>query len=283
MLAIGSKSDPVLKDFKEYVEQSQIDAYSVFFLWEEDFGETIQVNDKGWTIKSEEVILHEQVRGVLNRLVSQKGQKSKNEEVYCNILMYCNYLMDEVYPQVCNRPKDGMSNYSKLVQLASIKPKVVKVPMTKVCANTQWKEEYSELMWVFKSASSVRSIATILSKQDKKRQINEPVIFQEYLKGRNVRVHVIGDRCIAHFCISKKTDYRYGETSILPIVLPEDVKMDCIEITKQLGLNFSGIDLIETGLGWFILEANTAAGYSYFESHAKEVSRTLCQHWAEQE
>lgn len=280
VLVIGSYQDPVIQHFLEYISQTKQARNGWVFLWEETFGTTTHVNDIGWQIGERVVIPHDQVCGVFNRLVAQNRAKQSTTEAYDNIVIFCNYLMDEVYPNVLNRPKYGMSNYSKLTQLASIQPKVLKIPFSRQCVNKKWDDQYHELMWIFKSASSVRSITTLLSEKDKKRYIAEPVIFQEFLKGKNIRVHVIGTKCLAHYCISKKTDYRYAITSILRVKLPNFILEDCVEITKQLGLTFAGIDLIQTGLGWFILEANTAAGYSYFETDAREISQAITDYWA---
>ena len=44
---------------------------------------------------------------------------------------------------------------------------------------------------------------------------------------------------------------------------------------KRLKIQFAGIDLIKKNKDWFVLEANTAAGYSYFDGPDGSIAKLL--------
>ncbi len=246
------------------------------FVYEEWFGQWVHVDDRGWMIKGR-VIRHGQIVGVLNRLVALRKHESSGS-VYNNIVLFCNYLLDEVYPVVLNKPKYGMSNYSKLAQLIKVQDGILRKPQSELLMNHFCNATRKKGAWIFKSASSVRSRVAMLTKAHKAEFVWEPVLFQPYLEGVNIRVHVVGDQCVAHRCDSDAVDYRYAKTTIHPCQLPIQVAAGCIAVTKQLKLQFSGIDLIQTEKGWVLLEVNTAPGFSYFEGDGDGVSVLLHQY-----
>ena len=92
-----------------------------------------------------------------------------------------------------------------------------------------------------------------------------PVMFQEFVPGVNVRVHVVGDRLFATRIFSDAVDYRYAPTRFEPVTLPTAVADACVSITHDLELLFSGIDLIENDHVFWFLEANPSPGFSFYE------------------
>ena len=102
---------------------------------------------------------------------------------------------------------------------------------------------------VFKSISSVRSIATRLD-DDALAHLDDvrwcPTQFQEHVPGTDVRVHVVGARVFASEIESDADDYRYGDSTMRLYSLPADVAERCLALAMNLGLEVTGIDLRRT-------------------------------------
>ena len=183
-----------------------------------------------------------------------------------SVEIYAIYLMDEVYDAVLNRPKAGMSNFSKPYQIEKLYLKRLKIVEGYILAGSRLCDRVSGRDMIYKSVSAVRSIVKRVEKRDYYRWIKEPVLFQDLLVGKNIRVHVIGSSVIACHCEAMEVDYRYAKSvKIKRIELPEWLKKECIDVTKQLEFEFSGIDLIKRGTDYYILEVNPAPGYGYFD------------------
>lgn len=101
----------------------------------------------------------------------------------------------------------------------------------------------------------------------------EPVIFQEFIEGKDIRVYVLNGKVIsAHEIqsnIKKSTvDYRTdplfqnGHLNYKNINLPSKIQSLCIEAVKILGLEFSGLDFKLTSRGdFYLLECNSMPMY----------------------
>jgi|GEM_PF-586400 len=100
----------------------------------------------------------------------------------------------------------------------------------------------------------------------------EPVIFQEEIKGRDVRVNMLeGQVLSAHMIVTShddivdyRTDPNYSDGAITykQVSLPDEVAEMCDRAMKALGLRFSGIDLRLTPDGRFVLiECNSMPAY----------------------
>lgn len=50
--------------------------------------------------------------------------------------------------------------------------------------------------------------------------------------------------------------------------MPTELEQKCIAISRYLGLNFAGIDLIDQDGEYFFLEANPSPGFSFYEYKA---------------
>lgn len=127
---------------------------------------------------------------------------------------------------------------------------------------------------VYNSMSGTRSIVRRLKPQAFQRLRflrNCPVLFQEYVPGSDVRVHVVGEEVFAARVRSEATDYRYAprfgaSLAIEACVIPEEVAERCRRLTSDLGLVMSGIDLRETPEGaYYCFEVNPSPGFSYYE------------------
>lgn len=100
----------------------------------------------------------------------------------------------------------------------------------------------------------------------------EPVIFQEYIKGEDVRVYILNGEILSAHKIEKNVtdsiDYRTdsmfseGKTTYTLFELPNNIKKICAEAANLSGLIFSGIDLKLTEDGkFYLLECNSMPQY----------------------
>lgn len=274
IVVIGSRTDKVIHFFASRLEPSQREKFC--FIDQDLFGTYVHIDDQSWYLASGRVIKHREVSGVWNRLVDigQRGFDVKQ-----HIEQFSCYLMDEIYPKVLSRPKDGMSNYAKQYQIDLVKLERLKKIDSHVCANTRLEWGISGYEIIRKSMSGIRSIVTKVSDKDKKRWVKEPVLFQKYVEGLNIRVHVVENSVFACGCYSKAVDYRYGKAlKIKTVKLPKWVEEECLSISRQLRLPFSGIDLIKKAGSYYLLEVNPAPGYAYFDVDGS-ISRALSLAW----
>lgn len=106
-------------------------------------------------------------------------------------------------------------------------------------------------------------------------RIYQPYILQEYIPnpGRDIRVFVVGDSVIgaAYKYRAKeswKTNVAQGGKMTIGKI-PEEVLELAIKANIVMGLNYSGVDIIESSDGPIILEVNGAPGWQAL----KEVSK----------
>ena len=127
---------------------------------------------------------------------------------------------------------------------------------------------------VYKSISGVRSIVSALEVGDGDRLdgvASGPVQLQRWIAGRDVRVHVVGDRCFATAIDSPADDYRYGaregiDPTLSVVDIPGPLQERLVALTRRLGLLVSGIDLRVTASGeWFCFEVNPSPGFTFYE------------------
>ena len=276
VLVIGMPSDVVIKHFAEELRE-RMPEKPLLFINQQEIGGNIHFDNEAWHVHGMPPVRHEEVTGVWNRLLSDSiGSDSSDERRDMHILI--RYFMNEHYPKVLNKPIAGMTNFSKPYQLSLLSPRYIRKPNEFVTNDLRMLKGDSEHKFVEKSVSSVRSIVKLSRCRDKIGL--EPIVIQEYLAGVNIRVHVVGEKYVATKIIADKIDYRYATMRAMKrVYLPKKIATDCIDITKSLGLSFSGIDLIYCKNRYWLLEVNTAPGYSFFRSNTKEVVGLLLQYW----
>ncbi len=180
--------------------------------------------------------------------------------------------------RVLNRPSNMASNNSKPYQMELLREHGFSVPRTLVTTDPDavrdfWTECGSV---IYKSVSGVRSVVARLSDAhaDRLEQVTIcPTQFQQYVPGRDHRVHVVGDEVFASEVISEADDYRYAARRGAPptlraCTLPLEVAERCITLAHALGLPFAGIDLRRAPNGrWYCFEVNPSPGFTYYEAH----------------
>jgi hypothetical protein len=177
---------------------------------------------------------------------------------------------------VLNRPQAMASNQSKPYQLNIIRQHGFDVPTTLIttdpdAAHHFW-EQHGDV--IYKSISGTRSIVRRLQRGEVARLASvahAPTQFQEYVPGRDIRVHVIGTVCYATAIDSDADDYRYAQrqgdaTELFTVELPDKIVKQCVHVSQTLGLPLSGIDLRHSPDGrWFCFEVNPSPAFTYYE------------------
>ena len=94
-----------------------------------------------------------------------------------------------------------------------------------------------------------------------------PVTLQEYIPGTNIRSYVIRDKVYSAEIRSSSLDFREDkQAKLIYLETPEDIKKQCLAITKSFGLKWTGIDWRFKPNGEFIfLEANFSPMFLHFE------------------
>ena len=195
--------------------------------------------------------------------------------------------------RVVNRHSSMFSNSSKPYQAQVVRRHGFRTPPTLITNSEARAREFIARhdQVIYKSISGVRSIVTCFTTADDERLASIrhcPVQFQARLDGFDVRVHVIGQRCIATRITTTGVDYRYahqegGDTDLEPFELPDAVAAACVRLTAALDLHFSGIDLRFADDGEvYCFEVNPMPGYSYYEANTGQaISRCLAEYLLE--
>jgi glutathione synthase/RimK-type ligase-like ATP-grasp enzyme len=181
---------------------------------------------------------------------------------------------------IINRSSSECTNQSKLYQALIISSMGFKIPASLITNDylemLGFQTRYKKI--IYKSMSSVRSIVKELSNlKDFESMEVGPVLLQEYISGKNIRVHVVGKKVFASLIETDQIDYRYAFSNLSHFELPADIAHNCVRLTEKLKLAISGIDLILTPEDeWFCLEVNPNPGFSFYENtETNEIARSL--------
>lgn len=114
-----------------------------------------------------------------------------------------------------------------------------------------------------------------------------PVIFQEYVRGEDWRVTVVGDKVVScaavvtdgrHVDFREDAGYRAGAPVYREERLPEDVEALCVRVARGCGLPFTGMDLKRGADGFTFLELNSSPVYLGVERRlGHPISRELAR------
>jgi glutathione synthase/RimK-type ligase-like ATP-grasp enzyme len=179
---------------------------------------------------------------------------------------------EEANVTVINRPSASIGNASKASQIRAIERAGLRVPATLVTTEPESVRAFqaSHGRVVFKSISGVRSIVTELTSESElrlDRVTHCPTMFQEYVQGVDVRVHVVGDVLFAAEVSSEAIDYRYGDVPprVQKTQLPEELATAVRAMVAGMGLLLAGVDLRRTPEGeWVCFEVNPSPAFTYY-------------------
>lgn len=120
-------------------------------------------------------------------------------------------------------------------------------------------------------------------------RLYHPMIIQKYINnpGRDIRVFVIGDQCIG--AVYKYIPEGQWKSNVAQggKMVEEEMPSEIIELgfkaNKAMGLDYSGVDIIESEDGPVVLEVNAAPGWQGLkEATGKEVSELVVRYGVEQ-
>ena len=177
---------------------------------------------------------------------------------------------------VVNRPQAMAPNGSKPYQLEQIRGLGFSVPETLVTTDPSAVQAFWECHGtiIYKSVSGTRSRVSRLGPEHVERLANVswcPTQFQQYIAGRDYRVHVVGTEVFASEVISQADDYRYAAlnteaTEIRACRIPQDVEERCRVLATAMNLPLAGIDLRCSLEGeWYCFEVNPSPGFTYYQ------------------
>lgn len=196
---------------------------------------------------------------------------------------------------VVNRLRPMGTNASKPAQAQAIRG-FFPVPETLVTDDPDAARRFVEVECagtgaIYKSVSGERSIVMPVEADDLERLGDLgpcPVQFQRLVTGTDCRVHVVGDAVHACRIETDALDYRYArikgkaDPTLTAVELPPAWAEACRRLTRALGLEFSGIDLMvdQDGKPW-CLEVNTCPAFSYFDvGRGNPIATAVARHLA---
>jgi RimK-like ATP-grasp domain len=177
---------------------------------------------------------------------------------------------------VVNRLAAMSATNSKPDQASYIRTCGFAVPDTLITTDPTAAQEFWEKHGavIYKSISGVRSIVSRLT-TERARRFDDlvwcPTQFQQYIPGRDYRVHVVGHDVFACEIVSAADDYRYAASQgasvdIRTYDLPQEMADRCRRLAATMGLLVAGIDLRRTPDGqWYCFEINPSPAFSYYQ------------------
>jgi glutathione synthase/RimK-type ligase-like ATP-grasp enzyme len=98
---------------------------------------------------------------------------------------------------------------------------------------------------------------------------NSPVQFQERLDGDNLRLYVVdGDVVAAGRIVSDELDYRMGEHEVERVDPRAEIVETAVDAADVLDLPFAGVDIIDEGDRFALLEVNPSPMFATFDELA---------------
>jgi len=187
-----------------------------------------------------------------------------------------------------NRPVLLSQHFLKLDQLERLRRASVPVPRTLATNDPEAVIEFarsSSAGIVYKPVAGGgfcrRVTEEDLAPQRLRLLAKAPVLFQEEILGRNIRVYVVGYRVVASYeILSEELDYRGSETGVLQTPLSNEEDAAACRAALACQLPFTGIDIRRRPNGGFaVLECNPSPMFSGIERMTRDpsVSRALAE------
>jgi hypothetical protein len=184
------------------------------------------------------------------------------------------WLLDEAPFTVINRPSSGRSNGSKPFQMLLLAAAGLRVPRWTVTNDASVATEFLASCpsgTVYKACSGLRSHVRRADAALLERIAagTAPVLLQEYVPGKDVRIHVLRTATFATAVVSDAVDYRFESESsaYAPAEVPDDIAIAAREVTAQDGLTLSGLDFrVDPEGRWWCLEMNPVPTFLPYEA-----------------
>jgi glutathione synthase/RimK-type ligase-like ATP-grasp enzyme len=184
-------------------------------------------------------------------------------------------FLDITAARVVNPAEAMATNGSKPYQSALIAAQGFAVPDTLITTDTDAVEAFAALhgQVIYKSTSGIRSIVQRLKPEDAERLADIawcPTQFQQFVPGRDYRVHVVGDVTFVAEIVCDADDYRYAarqgeDVTVHESRVPVFIEERCRGLAASLGLVLAGVDLRLTPQGeWYCFEVNPSPAFNYY-------------------
>ncbi len=206
--------------------------------------------------------------------VDQAWQRTMMQRDRHDFALGCLMALEISGKRMVNPPLASAAFDMKPLQLAVLQQAGIPVPRTLVTnfpvAVRAFAEDVPEV--IFKptgGGAETQLLTPEVSSSLEGRLGATPVIFQERIRGADIRVTVVGDEIASSVSIpSHDVDYRLGETyragaqQYLDHPLPDDIRALCLRVAKLNRLVLAGIDLKLDAAGkYYVLEANSGPVY----------------------
>jgi glutathione synthase/RimK-type ligase-like ATP-grasp enzyme len=174
---------------------------------------------------------------------------------------------------VANRPSGGRSNGSKPYQMRLLARAGFEVPRWIVSNEEEAVRAFAADCpngVIYKACSGLRARVRRLDDAllDRLRAGTTPVVVQQYIPGRDVRIHTVGARVFPTEVIARGVDYRYETEGARygPTTVPDGVAELCCRVAAEEGLTLAGFDFRVTKDGrWYCLEVNPVPSFLPYE------------------
>lgn len=226
-----------------------------------------------------------QITGIYVRLIDTSFRNKKSERKLMSVRVQAIAAILRIIDlNVINRPAHDISNSSKVYHLQILKSCGFRIPPSLLTNSECFIKDYLKPNeeYIFKGSSSEKTIVSKLNKKDKDRFFalkESPVLFQRFIKGYDIRSHLIGGKFYTELIKSEGVDYRFSKDKKYfdEIELPEKVQENCLKYKEISGLDFIGFDFKVTNENeYYIMEANPMPGYESYDRRAKyKISNTL--------
>ena len=179
--------------------------------------------------------------------------------------------------RIMNNVDSLILSRNKFMTLLIAKSRGINVPETILSENIAYTYKFIEHWgkYIYKPIIGSRGFGSTLFK-DKDiafqamktlEAFNQPLMFQKFIEnpGRDIRIMVIGDDIVASMYriaspSSWKTNIAQGGVG-KPYKPVEEVREIAIKISKMLGLDYAGVDILESPRGYVLLEVNGSADF----------------------
>jgi glutathione synthase/RimK-type ligase-like ATP-grasp enzyme len=184
------------------------------------------------------------------------------------------YLLDRLPCAVVNRPRAGRSNGSKPYQMRQLAAAGFDVPRWVASNDPATVRDFARTCAegaIYKACSGLRSRVRRLDDELLRRLASgtSPVVVQEYVPGRDVRVHVVRRRVFATGVRSHGVDYRFDTegNEFFATEAPPPIARRCVAVAEREGLPLAGFDFRVTEAGrWYCLEVNPVPTFLPYEA-----------------
>lgn len=174
---------------------------------------------------------------------------------------------------VANRSSSGRSNGSKPYQMRLLANAGFEVPEWIVSNDETTVRSFARTCiegTIYKSCTGLRSRVRRLDDEvlRRLRQGSSPIVVQEYIMGRDVRVHTVGHHAFATEVIGEGVDYRFEHegSEYRPTTVPDQILRLCCKVAESEGLTIAGFDFRVTDDGlWYCLEVNPVPTFLPYE------------------